>query len=283
MKRKKSKPVKVCICLPIDDGSRHEFWLSLMNLITSKDEYFAAGEVSFQVFTNPGDSLITRSRNNLAHDFLHKTDCDYLLFLDSDLDFTPDGIKKLIDQRKPDAVVCGQYAIKQAELRMCYNALPNELIGPDDLLKVAECGTGCMLIPRKILETYREKFSALEYTDDQFKDKRTCFFDVGVVAETKEKSRYLSEDWLFCRRIRQLGFSVYVDVSILLGHHGWVRYPLSDDFVVAAIASRCIGSSKEESKALLKGFKQRIDTAAMTRWKQIYKPALTKASEPCKL
>ena len=32
-----------------------------------------------------------------------------------------------------------------------------------------------MLIPRQILQTFKERFPALEYTDDQFKDKRISF------------------------------------------------------------------------------------------------------------
>jgi hypothetical protein len=278
------KPVSICICLPVDDGARHEFWQSLMHLVTTKDQLFAGDDVSFAVHVNPGDSLITRSRNNLTHDFLHKTECDYLLFLDTDLDFVPDDIKRIVDARREDAVVCGQYAIKTAELRFCYNRLPGETVGSDDLLKVAECGTGCMLIPRKILEAYREAFkSKLEYTDDQFKDKRISFFDVGVIAETTDKSRYLSEDWLFCRRVRQLGFSVYVDTAVLLGHHGWIRYPLSDEMLVTAIASRCLGSTEADGKAILRDFLRSIDKAAKARWKQIYKPSCQEPLEPCKV
>jgi len=254
-----------------------------MQLITRKDQLFSAAEVSFQVLVNPGDSLITRSRNNLAHDFLHKSDCDYLLFLDTDLDFQAEDIRRLISNRRQDALVCGQYAIKQAELRMCYNRLAGETIGPDDMLRVAESGTGAMLIPRAILECYREKFKdKLEYTDDQFKDKRISFFDVGVIKETSECSRYLSEDWLFCRRVRQLGFSVYVDTAVLMGHHGWIRYPLPDEYLVTAVASRCIGSSAEESKKMLKQYKLNIDKAAKARWKQIFKPASQKVSASCK-
>jgi hypothetical protein len=283
MKRKtKRKAVKISICLPVDDGARHDFWLSLMGLITRKDDFFSADDVGFEVQVNPGDSLITRSRNNLAHDFLHKTDCDYLLFLDTDLDFQPEDIKRLIDRRREDAVVCGQYAIKTAELRMCYNKLAGEAVSPDGLLKVAESGTGAMLIPRGILEAYRAKHKVLEYTDDQFKDKRISFFDVGVVQTGPEISRYLSEDWLFCRRIRQLGFSVYVDTGILLGHHGWIRFPLSDEFLISAIASRCIGTDIYEAKQILKSFRQDIDRATKARWKQIYKPDSRKQRSDCK-
>lgn len=119
-----------------------------------------------------------------------------------------------------------------------------------------------MLIPRKIFETYRDAFPSLHYRDDQQKDDRVSFFDVGVIKETPTRNRYYSEDYLFCRRVRQLGFSVYVDTNIELGHHGWIRYPLSDDDLVRAIASRAVSPEK------LQGFLQDIDRAAKARWIQ---------------
>lgn len=95
-----SEPYTICLAFPIDDGARSEFWKSLTSLILGKDEYFSDEPVSFLLLNLCGDSLITRARNNLAHDFLHKTNADYLLFIDSDLDFTLEDIKTLITKRK---------------------------------------------------------------------------------------------------------------------------------------------------------------------------------------
>ena len=258
----------VCICIPVDDGARQEFWVSLITLMNCAPLLFQ--DVTLELKTNNGDSLITRARNNLTHEFLTKSEADYLLFLDTDLEFTPQDIKRLIDQRKEDAVVCGQYAIKQAELRMVYIPLKGEQVGPDDLLKVAQAGTGCMLIPRKILEAFKEKFPSLEYTDDNAKDKRFSFFDVGVVKETETWSRYYSEDYLFCRRVRQLGFPVYLDIGILLKHLGWIAYPLSDDYLIDALVSRA------PTRELLQSYLDDIDKAASARWKEHYATELIK-------
>lgn len=270
-----SNPVRIFIAIPTDDGARSDFWQSIVTLITKKNNIFPP-DVTFDYGTLAGDSLITRARNNLTHDFLHKTEDDYLLFLDSDLQFTPEDIKRLVDNRKEDAVVCGQYALKQPELRFCWNPLAGQVTGPDGLLKVREAGTGCMLIPRKLLEKFREEFSALEYIDDIFKDKRMSFFDVGVIPVSKEKSRYYSEDYLFCRRVRQLGFSVYVDTEILMLHHGWIAYPLSDDFLIKAIVSRA------PTPELLQSYLEDIDKAAKEQWKPPCLPDTQKPSENSK-
>ena len=269
---KREKPVHIVIAVPVDDGARSEFWLSLLSLIITVPTVFKKN-VTFELKTNPGDSLITRSRNNLTHEFLHATNGDYLLFLDTDLDFTPQDIKRLVQNRREDAVVCGQYAIKQAGLRFCYNPLKGEVEDQNGLLRVAEAGTGCMLIPRKILQTIADKGRArLEYTDDQFKDKRISFFDVGVVG-----GRYLSEDWLFCRRVRECGFSVLIDLEVLMGHHGWIRYPLPDEHLVEAVSSRCA------NKELHHDYRQRIDRAVKARWTQPSKAGSAKASRNSKV
>jgi hypothetical protein len=264
------KLVSICIAIPVDDGARCEFWLSLINFITSVPALFPK-HVSFELRSTLGDSLITRARNNLAHLFLNETSADYLLFLDTDLDFQPEDIKRLVENRCEDAIVCGQYAIKQPELRYCHNKLADEKVRRDGLLKVAEAGTGCMLIPRKVLLAFKKALPRLEYTDDLLKDKRFNFFDVGVV-----QGRYLSEDWLFCRRVRQLGFSVLVDTRVTMGHHGWMRYPLPEKFLVDAVASR--STDPRKLKALVRG----IDIGARSRWTARSKRGSAKQSKNSK-
>ncbi len=202
-----------------------------------------------------GDSLITRARNNLAHQFIYQTECDYLLFLDSDLDFTPEQIVRLISHRI-EGVVCAQYPIKQIDHRWCWNGIPGEVADERGLLKVAEAGTGAMLIHRKVFEAMREKGGeSIAYTDDTFKDERHSYFDCGVT-----NGRYRSEDWMFCRRARQTGFAVYIDTQLVFGHVGWIRYPLTSEQLIHGLISRCAGFDD------LPALKAQIDTIAESKW-----------------
>ncbi len=131
----KRQPLSICIAIPIDDGARPEFWISLINFIVTADQVVSE-RVSIEMKTGIGDSLITRARNNLVHDFLTQTKADFLMFLDTDLDFNPEDIARLIRHRRDDAILCGQYAIKQPGLRYCYNPIKGEKPGKDGLLKV---------------------------------------------------------------------------------------------------------------------------------------------------
>lgn len=51
-------------------------------------------------------------------------------------------------------------------------------------------------------------------------NSRREIYDVFQVGIDKELNTYLSEDYWFCRLVRQLGYKVYVDMSISTVHNG---------------------------------------------------------------
>lgn len=59
------------------------------------------------------ESLITRARNALTHNFL-KTDSTHLLFIDSDIGFNPHDVVKMIEADKD--VIGGIYPKKRNQL-----------------------------------------------------------------------------------------------------------------------------------------------------------------------
>ena len=46
------------------------------------------------------ESLVTRARNMLTHNFL-STDCTHMLFIDADVAFDPQGIVKMVESDLP--------------------------------------------------------------------------------------------------------------------------------------------------------------------------------------
>jgi len=195
----------------------------------AKSYWSAVSKGKFYKLSNMnGDSLITRARNNLAHEFL-QSDAEYLMFMDSDLEFDNQHLDWLYSHDKP--IVCGMYPKKQLKLGWVMSG-GDEAIRKEEgyLLRVQEAGTGFMLIRRDVFEAMREATPEDAYKCDTNKDIRHDFFKVGVFkgSEEQEYGRYLSEDWYFCHMARKLGFHTWVDTRIALNHIGQFKYPATE-------------------------------------------------------
>ena len=158
--------------------------------------------VSFQI-----GSLIYNSRNDLARQSI-KMGADYVLWLDSDMMFAPDVLKRLLANRDRGDVVSGLYFRRVAPFTPVlfekleitdegtafanFDNLPN-----DDVFEVEGIGFGCCLTPTHVLA-------------DVFATYKTCFTPIGGVGE----------DLSFCYRARQRGYKIVCDQSIKLGHVG---------------------------------------------------------------
>ena len=174
-----------------------------------------------------GDSLVTRARNKIVHKFL-KTGHPYLLFIDSDILFTPSDIVRLRANNKP---VCGGVYFKK---KIPYSPVANtSLEQHGHMHKMKECGTGFLMVHREVFETIMEKEPQFFYkndSDEEAGDDYYDFFRVGVV-----DGRYLSEDYYFCHLARKYGFDIWLDTSIYTRHIGRAVYPFKDyDFLNGA-------------------------------------------------
>lgn len=176
------------------------------------------------------DSLVSRARNTLAARFLDSP-YQWMLFLDNDLLFDPQHIARLWlhGTKEGRKLVCGLYAMKKIAPRFVFNAIEGETPDKNGALKVREGGTGFMLIHRSVFETMREKMPEIEYTTDSNHAggvrKEWDFFAVGPYKYPNGLVRYLSEDWMFCQRWRDLGGDVWADTHIQLKHMGNLVFP----------------------------------------------------------
>jgi hypothetical protein len=190
------------------------------------------------------ESLITRARNALTHQFL-KSDSTHLMFIDSDIKFLPEHIVPMIQADKE--IICGIYPKKEINWDSVKQAMNNNI--PDDRLKfhtgsfvvnlvdyagtvtvpiaqpveIFNGGTGFMLIKREVFEKLGEKVP--EYTNDvgdlsgtmQQQEKIKEFFATSIEPET---NRLLSEDYHFCREWRMAGGKVWAAPWCQLAHIG---------------------------------------------------------------
>ena len=186
------------------------------------------------------DSLVSRARNTLVARFLD-SDYQWLIFLDVDLQFKVEHIARLWLHATKEGrdIVCGMYAMKKLAPRFVANYIAGEKPDANGAVRVTESGTGCMVIHRRVFEKMREAMPEIAYTTDMnhASGPRTewDFFAVGPYRYKSGLVRYLSEDWMFCQRARDLGFEVWVDTQIQIRHMGTLVYPPMPDEVSEAV------------------------------------------------
>lgn len=209
--------------------------------------YAAAQGFEMTLALNGQDSLITRSRNKLVSAFLDMPQATHLMFIDADIVFRPEYVGRML--RFDQDVAAGMYPIKNfdwplarqrlaaqpgkdmGEAGLNYVGLPctgNEREEKDGFVTGIYAGTGFMLIKRAALErliaAHPETKYSLAHTYPrvaQQSSNQYALFDCMIEPGT---NIYLSEDFAFCRRWRQLGGKVWLDTQSRLGHIGTYRF-----------------------------------------------------------
>lgn len=202
--------------------------------------------VDIQICNISGCSVVSRVRNLIAKDFLD-SDCTDLMFIDSDINFDAADIFRLmawnIDPKKgivagiPVARKKGKTYISTLDTDEEENILMNHM----GLVKAKRVATAFMLIRREVFEKLYEAHPEWRYHDEKkVGDEVTAFFDFALV-----DGQYIGEDFLFCDRARELGYEVWIDPTIKLGHMGIEEFAgaFGDDYLYPLMKS--IDSKKD--------------------------------------
>lgn len=168
-----------------------------------------------------GSGLLSKQRNRVVKQFLDGTKSDWLLLIDSDEQLTLEAFDKLLetahDKERPvvAGLVFAGFGVEGAAYPKPVPAifqdapegfLPLYKYDKDSVFEIDAAGTGCLLIHRSVLEKMRETADKNQGTD-------WCWFWDGPV-----DGNWIGEDLLFCRRIRALGFPIYVNTGAILPH-----------------------------------------------------------------
>lgn len=158
----------------------------------------------------PGCSLITQARNQLAADFM-ASDCDRLMFIDSDVSWEPGDLLKLA--HRPQDVVGGAYRFKEDDegYPVLYLDKP-ELYAVDGLLEVASLPGGFLAISRSALDKLTAAMPHRAYS--QHGQDFQGFFHAPIF-----DGCMFGEDAAFCTDWRAIGGQVWLDPELALTHH----------------------------------------------------------------
>jgi hypothetical protein len=203
------------------------------------------------------ESLITRARNYLVDEFIHRSDCTHLLFLDSDVCFNPQDVVTLLALDYD--VAGGPYpkkTIKWSSIQKAIAKNPQlnvsdyeKLVGDfvfnpvqgtsrfsvSEPLEVLEIGTGFMMVKREVFSKMEQAYPMIRYKPDHvgqahFDGSRYihAFFD--TVIDTKDSitgggsDRYLSEDYMFCQMWRKIGGKIHLCPWMRTAHIGTYHF-----------------------------------------------------------
>lgn len=195
--------MKLLIAVPCTDFMHVDFVKSLIGLLNKlKDD-----KIQFELCIENG-SLIHVARDKLACKAINK-DFTHVLWLDSDMVFTPellddlmfsgeDFVSGIAVSRRPPYCGC-----LFSDLRLNYleRLEPDEL--PTETFEVAGCGFACVLIKTDILKAVQMQHG-------------TCFLPMPSYGE----------DLAFCQRATALGYKIFAEPSVRVGHIGHITvYP----------------------------------------------------------
>ncbi|OHB29558.1 MAG: hypothetical protein A2790_06455 [Phenylobacterium sp. RIFCSPHIGHO2_01_FULL_69_31] len=192
-----------------------------------------------------GEALITRGRSRLAAQFLSHPQATHILYIDADIGFRPENVFRLLDADKDViAAVCPLKKIDWEKVRTAAKAGASDLqaagIGyvvrflptpdksvevNDGFARVAYGGTGFLMISRgamqRIVDAHPELRAKMGDMADNQAPEAVMVFDTMIEPET---GQYLSEDYAFCRRWRDLGGEIWADFEARLTHVGHAAY-----------------------------------------------------------
>jgi len=204
-----------------------------------------------RVYFNENDSLISRVRNVHVSVFANEyKDCEYFMSLDSDLEIinvysTNNIFSKLVSHNID--FVGGLYAVKKQGVKKCSSITFDGSTPQFDtgLVEMGWLSTGCWCLKRSVIERMIAEYPELTYDgDDNVSGKKIHGLYIPKIHEVKKGDfpnandlqlpfkKYLSEDWSFSQRWKQMGGKIYADTSIVLNHIGKFSYSLWDVKVV---------------------------------------------------
>lgn len=159
--------------------------------------------------------LISRARNDVMGAFVNGLpDSDHLLFVDTDVDFYPNDVAKLLADDLPivSGLVVRMHAdghtgpivkVKRIDGGKGLTDLEWKDIPKSGILPVIGVGMAFVLIRREVCEALWEAKQ----------DKLLWPFE-----ELEEEGVVYGEDITMCMRARALGFQSYIDVDCPIGH-----------------------------------------------------------------
>lgn len=228
-KTEQKAKLRVMVGTPSYDGKLLANYVD--SLMKSKDLASTYGIEVLPIFIC-GDALVQRARNDIFK-LAYESGVDKLFFIDSDMSWEPISFVRMVTQDLDVIVAPCRKKMDEEQYNISSPSIPSNEYG---FYQIQAGGTGLMVIDKKVIESVYENSD--EYSERHVNNRMV--FDIGIV-----DGQLVSEDIMFCKKVNDLGFNIFVDMCTNVGHHGNKEY--KGDF--SKYVERLIENEKTTTKA----------------------------------
>lgn len=210
-----TKPMNIGIGIPTPERVHPDFSISCLPQIVS---YTKKHLPDVNLFIRPQGGVRTdRNRNAILKDFIDKGDIDYILWLDADMVYPHDIIKRYLELKKlhGEMSVIGCLYFKRSSPHSPigyvdsgkddkpFRPLMPQMVKKGKIYEVTGVGYGGMMVP---MEVY-----------DKLGDEKWTHYGVNFHIPDAEDGN-LTHDLEFCRTVKKHGFKIFLHGSVRPGH-----------------------------------------------------------------
>lgn len=216
------------IATPCTEMIHLPYHLSMIKLATHLEK----NKIPFQYATLT-DCNSQRSRAELTTVFL-KSNCEKMLFIDSDMEFAPEDVTKLYAHDYP--IIGGTYTKRSMDWNKVSTAIKNEdpkfkchgqytfqakqnFAIQGDIIEVQYAATGFLMMKKSLIQKVIEANPETVFNSEKV---GTCH---AIYDNIIKNGQYLSGDFSFCERIQRLNVPIHIDFSLKLNHVGFHTFP----------------------------------------------------------
>lgn len=232
---------KVMLCIPTARSPVLEFTTSFAETCVHLHQTGIRYVSHFVI----GSSNLPRARNKLVATFL-ASDCTDMIFIDDDMGWSATSIVRLLASDKPIVAGVGRKRVDKPNSDpnvwcVSFEANAGEAIDQDDMgnIEVRAVGTAFMKIERSVFERMIAAHPEWKRDgDDGMKPAEKVNYYQFFRFDPDDQTE-MGEDFVFCRRWRELGGRIFIDPTIWLAHVGAKAYSgrFADEQMVAAPAN----------------------------------------------
>ncbi len=199
--------MKIFVAIPVYDGKLQHQTVNCLML-----EQSIACQVGDELLTSflPYCSHLADGRNNLVQAFL-ATECERMIFLDSDITFEPGALLKIAHAPVDFAAGCTRHKLEAESYPLMF--CDKDFIVPEEngLVEIDSIGTAFMSLSRNVFAKFKSAYPNREY--QHYGKTACCYFQTPF-----ENGSLYGEDTYFCKEWRACGGKIYLNPELEITH-----------------------------------------------------------------